>query len=223
VRAVNLLPRDAAGHGGLINQGNLPVLVGTGLGVLVTAVLAVTFLHAAGQVRSAQARLTDVDRRLAETPKPPPPVATPNAQLAGEQSARLGAVSNALGARLAWDRILREFSLVLPDDVWLASLTLSTPDPANPGAAGFAITGYTYSHDAVARLLSRLSLVPDLITPTLAGTTAQTTPGSTGGGTVQFNISAGIQPAPGATAVVAPPPPPAPTDTSTDSSTDSSS
>jgi len=223
VRAVNLLPRDAAGHGGLINQSNLPVLVGTGLAVLVTAFLAVNFLQASGKVRSAQSRLTDVERTLAETPKPPPPATPANAQLAGEQNARLAAVSNALGARLAWDRILREFSLVLPDDVWLGSLTLSTPDPANPGAAGFAITGYTYSHDAVARLLSRLSLVPELINPTLAGTTAQNGPtGSPGAGTVQFNISAGIQPAPGATAVTAPPPPPPPVDT-TDTSTDSSS
>jgi Tfp pilus assembly protein PilN len=221
VRAVNLLPRDTASQRKLVSPENLPVLVGTGLGVLVTAALAVTFLHAAGQVRDARSRLADVERTLAATPKPPPPVATPNAQLAGEQSARLAAVSNALGARVAWDRALREISLVLPDDVWLASLTLSTPDPANPSAAGFAITGYTYSNDAVARLLSRLALVPELIDPTLASTSSQTTPGASGAGTVQFNISAGVQPAPGAAALLAPPPPPPPA--STDTSTDSTS
>jgi hypothetical protein len=38
----------------------------------------------------------------------------------------------------------------------------STGTPALGGTLGFNIEGYTYSHDAVARLLSRLSVVPDL-------------------------------------------------------------
>jgi Tfp pilus assembly protein PilN len=60
---------------------------------------------------------------------------------------------------------------VLPDDVWLT--TLSAKSPISPltnaaiSAAGaapsqFIIEGRTYSHDGVARLLSRLQVVPDL-------------------------------------------------------------
>jgi Tfp pilus assembly protein PilN len=76
--------------------------------------------------------------------------------------------------------LLREFALVLPDDVWLTSMSATAPSaatatasatsstssssstPSLGGQLGFSIDGYTYSHDAVARLLTRLAVVPDL-------------------------------------------------------------
>jgi len=72
VRAVNLLPRDAAKATRITPQ-QIPALVGTGLGVIVTGALALSFLNAAGHVRDAQTRLDNVDAQLAATPKPPPP------------------------------------------------------------------------------------------------------------------------------------------------------
>jgi Tfp pilus assembly protein PilN len=101
------------------------------------------------------------------------------AALLSERERRALALASALGKRTAWDRVLRRITLVLPDDVWLTSLdgttplTLSTaaPPPApattTPNAIPVAATaltlqGYTYSQDGVARLLSRLSVVPDL-------------------------------------------------------------
>jgi Tfp pilus assembly protein PilN len=220
MRAVNLLPRDAA-RAKRITPQQVPALLGTGLGVVVTGVLALSFMHAAGQVRDAQAELTNVNAELAATPKPPQPETPQNAQLAGEQSARVTAVSTALGARLAWDRILREFSLVLPDDVWLTTLNMTTPDP-NAAASGvpannFSISGYTYSHDSVARLLARLALIPELSGITLANSTFEGEPGSAGeAGTVQFSVQGGITPPPGLTATAPPAPTPAPAPTTTD-------
>jgi hypothetical protein len=41
-----------------------------------------------------------------------------------------------------------------------SSSTSSTPTLG--GQLGFSIEGYTYSHDGVARLLTRLAVVPDL-------------------------------------------------------------
>jgi Tfp pilus assembly protein PilN len=91
--------------------------------------------------------------------------------LRSEHAARLTALSTALTHRVSWDRVLREISLVLPEDVWLKDLSATSPStpggtaPANVVGAppqGFAINGYTYSHDAVARLLSRLAVIPDL-------------------------------------------------------------
>jgi hypothetical protein len=80
------------------------------------------------------------------------------------------------------------------------------------------ISGSAYSYDSVARLLSRLALVPDLTGVTLTGSNQGTggTGGSTGssgsaGGAVQFNISAAIK---GAAAPAAPAAAPAVTDTS---------
>lgn len=219
MRAVNLLPRDAAKATRITPQ-QVPALVGTGLGVVVTGALALSFMHAAGQVRDAQTQLNDINAQIAATPKPPPPETPQNVQLAGEQSARVTAVSTALGARLAWDRILREFSLVLPDDVWLTTLDMSTPDVAavanGAPASNFSISGYTYSHDSVARMLARLALIPELSGITLANSAYQGEPGSAGAaGTVQFSIQAGIKP-PAGLAATAPPPAPTPAPTTTE-------
>ena len=110
------------------------------------------------------------------------------------------AVSGAMSTRIAWDRILREFSLVVPDDVTITTMNLTAPSnlPAQPGAAtaatptGLVLIGTAYSHDSVARLLSRLMLIPDLSDVTLTNSTAQLT----GGTGVQFNIVANIKGAP---------------------------
>jgi len=96
--------------------------------------------------------------------------------LAADKQARVSALSGALSRRVAWDRVFRELSLVLPNDVWLATISGKAPVPSSsavapaPAAAGatiaatgFTIDGYTYSHPAVARLLSRLAVVPDLV------------------------------------------------------------
>jgi Tfp pilus assembly protein PilN len=215
MRAVNLLPRDTAKQRRITAQ-NLPVVVGAGLGVVVTGALALSFLGAAGKVSSAQQQLNDVTQQLAATPKPAAPAPLPNSQLAGEQSARVTAVSNAIGARVAWDRILREFSLVLPDDVWISSLSLS--------GGGLTLSGTTYSHESVARMLSRLALIPELSNIVLSGSTASGgdtgagTPGTSGPVTVTFGITATVALPAGAAAAAPPPvvaPPPATTDTTT--------
>jgi Tfp pilus assembly protein PilN len=130
----------------------------------------------------------------------------------------LQAVSGALSTRIAWDRILREFSLVVPDDVSVTTLNLTAPPTVAlaPGEApatvptGLVLIGTTYSHDSVARLLERLMLIPDLTDVTLTSSTASTSGGLT---IVQFNISANVKGAPVAPAVV----PTTPTDTTTTS------
>jgi Tfp pilus assembly protein PilN len=223
MRAVNLLPRDTAKQRKLTQQ-NLPVVVGVGLAVVVVGALAMSYLSAAGKVKTQQTALADVNAQLAATPKPVAPAVVPNSQLVGEQSARVTAVSTALGGRVAWDRVLREFSLVLPDDVWISSLGLT---PEN----GLSIAGTTYSHESVARLLSRLALIPELSSIVLASSNASagpavgTTPASgsaspaapTGPVLVTFSITAKVTLPAGAASVVAPAPvaPPASTDTTT--------
>lgn len=217
MRAVNLLPRESRSDRSVTAQ-NLPAVVGGGMGFLIVAVLAAGYLSGSSKVASAQRDLDAANAQLAQTPVPAatPPAApvnpTPPA-VAAEQAPRLQAVSAALSQRIAWDRILREFSLVLPSDVWISSLSMSTPTAA--GANGFTIAGSTYSYDSVARMLTRMSLIPDL-----NGVTLQSTSGD--GSVVQFGLSASIK---GAAPPPAPAPAPAPvtTDTtSTDGSVDSS-
>src|SRR5207237_2883524 len=50
--------------------------------------------------------------------------------LVADKAARVTALNAALSKRIAWDRVLREFALVLPDDVWLLSLSATAPSSA---------------------------------------------------------------------------------------------
>jgi Tfp pilus assembly protein PilN len=175
MRAVNLLPKDAVRVVTRVQK--VAVGVGTGGAVILTALMAMMFLSASSKVHDAQLTLDDLKAQLAIIP---PASAGPSAgatALAAQQGPRVAAVTAALQRRVAWDRVMRELSLVLPEDVWLSKLTAKSP--ISPGAATLpgapvaapvssgpptqmTIDGYTYSHDAVARLLSRLAVIPDL-------------------------------------------------------------
>jgi Tfp pilus assembly protein PilN len=178
MRAVNLLPRD---HGQrTIKKESLPLLVGGCSGLLVLAVLGAMFMMGSGKIASQQRKLDDLNRQFQALPPPPPGPSAAQQQLAGEQSARVSALTTALSSRVSWDRVFREFSLVLPEDVWLTSLTAKSPiSPAtNASSTGgstqpsmFTIQGRTYSHDGVARLLSRLQVIPDLTNVQLISST----------------------------------------------------
>ena len=159
MRAVNLLPRD---DGRAKSRQTSPVVVGGVIAVVAaTAILAAVFLTVSAGVADKQARFDAAQAELDATPVPPPADATATT-LEQEKSKRVVALSTALGKRVAWDRVLRELSLVLPEDVWLATLSAKAPVAAAPTTPGFTITGRTYSHDGVARLLARLAVVPHL-------------------------------------------------------------
>jgi Tfp pilus assembly protein PilN len=197
VRAVNLLPRDQGQR--TIKKESLPVLVGACSGVLVAAVLGAMFMMGSGKVAAEQRKLDDLNRIYQALPPPPAGPSAAQQQLAGEQSARVSALSTALTSRVAWDRVFREFSLVLPNDVWLTTLTAKSPispltnasSTAGAGAPSeFTIQGRTYSHDGVARLLSRLQVVPDLTNVQLQSSTLAQVGGQD---VVEFSIAADIK------------------------------
>jgi Tfp pilus assembly protein PilN len=172
MRAVNLLPRDDGRASGDATR-NLPVVVALSGAVFVMSLLAAGYMFESGNAKRAQADLRGVQAQLAALPAPPPPRSASEEQLSTQHTARMTALQTALSRRVAWDRIFREISLVLPDDVWLTEMKDKSPAPggsvdpaptATPAAAadGMVITGRTYSHDSVARFLSRLQLIPEL-------------------------------------------------------------
>lgn len=184
MRAVNLLP------GGEANQGRklppLPVLVGCVGTVLVSALLAVTYLSAAAGVAKKQQALDQVRAQYAAIPAPAPALPVV-ASLPQQRQTRITALATVLGQRVAWDRLLREVSQVVPSDVWLVTLNALAPSLAPVGAAGaaptgFIVTGCTYSQDSVARFLARLSVVPDLSAMTLGRSESSSGGGGGGGG-----------------------------------------
>lgn len=197
MRSVNLLPRDASDGRKLPSK---PALVACGGTVLATLFIAVSFLGASGTVGKRKQELADAQARLAAIPAPAPPPAIV-AQLPQQKTDRVAALASVLGGRIAFDRILREVSQVVPSDVWLESLSASVPTATVPGAApsatptGFTISGYTYSQDAVARFLARLEVVPDLSQVTLGSSSGTKLAGRN---VVQFSISANVK-LPGAT------------------------
>jgi Tfp pilus assembly protein PilN len=190
VRAVNLLPRDDPRSSS--RQTNPVVLVGVIGAVASTAILAALFLTVSAGVADKQSRLDVAQTELDATPVPPP-ADTSGATLEQEKSARVVALSTALVTRIAWDRVLRELSLVLPEDVWLSTLSAKAPGPAAVAAppAGFTITGKTYSHDGVARLLARLSVVPQLSNVQMQHSTLA--PSESGRPVVEFSIQAAVK------------------------------
>jgi Tfp pilus assembly protein PilN len=201
MRAVNLLPRD---HGQrTIKKESLPVLVGACSALLVLAALGAMYMMGSGKIASQQRTLDDLNRRFQALPPPPAGPTTAEQALAGEQSARVTALTAALASRVSWDRVFREFSLVLPEDVWLTELSAKSPiSPATNVSSStgvgtpseFSITGRTYSHDGVARLLSRLQVVPDLTNVQLVSSTLAKVGNQD---VVEFTIAADIKSAPG--------------------------
>lgn len=194
MRAVNLLPRDEPRQ----SFGHLRVVAVAGAGgfVAISLLLSALMVMAGSSVRDKQKALDVVSAQLAAVPPPPAAVDTSGQdKIEQEHSARVAALSSALNGRVAWDRVLRQVSLVLPEDVWLT--TLSAQSPAAAGAAGaaagarsFTISGATYSQAAVARFLSRLAVIPDLKNVELQSS-ARAEVG--GGNVVQFSISADVK------------------------------
>src|SRR6266478_4119102 len=149
MRAVNLLPRETARSG---LKPTAPVLTGVIGSVLVTTALCVGFLLESAKVAEKR---NELDAARAELALVPPPAATGPSDangLAGQEAARATALQAALSGRIAWDRLLREVSMVLPKDVWLSSMTLSAPVVGDLTGTPFILIGNAYSHDGVARL-----------------------------------------------------------------------
>jgi Tfp pilus assembly protein PilN len=194
MRAVNLLPRDEKRQRPQPGAVLLTAVLGS---VLVVALLAGFFLMTSSKVSDRQAEVDALRAELAAIP-PAPEAPTDNGGLETQKSERVTLLGKALGSRVAWDRVMREISLVLPEDIWLESLTANAADPnftptpgkteAPPGA--FTITGYSYSHDGVARLLSRLTVLPDLERPTLGSSVIDTTKARD---VVKFTITASLK------------------------------
>ena len=175
MRAVNLLPRQHVEQKrDRPNSVALGALIG---GAAVLLALVAGFLLANRSVDRQRQALADARAMLAATPAHKMSAQTQafRTTLLSQREQRSLALAAAIGKRVAWDRILRRVALVMPDDVWLQSLTGSVPLdttltptttttpsalPALPTA--LSIQGYTYSQDGVARLLERLAVVPDL-------------------------------------------------------------
>jgi Tfp pilus assembly protein PilN len=169
MRAFDLLPKEQRREESERRPGLIQIGVGL-VAVVVLAVLGALFLMTSSSVNdkrrerdSLQAQLKTLEAQAEE----PSPTSAP--ELADERVARTNALATALAGRVAWDRLLRDVSLVLPSEIFLTALTASSPTPASAPTTAtassptqFAISGTTARQENVALLLSRLSILPEL-------------------------------------------------------------
>lgn len=177
MRAVNLLPRQSVER--KRERPNGVVLFAAIGGAAVVLALVGGFLVAKRSVDRQQQALSTARAVLATIPAHHVSAQT-NAfrqSVLTQREQRSLALAAALGKRVAWDRVLRRMALVLPDDVWLSNLTgtvplessdtavalaPTTPSALPPTPTELTLQGFTYTQAGVARLLERLSVVPDL-------------------------------------------------------------
>lgn len=208
MRAVNLLPPERLGRA---RQESLvaavttrPLVVGAAA-IVVAAAGAVALLDhsASSRVSARRLQLQQVEATLARAQKANRPASRATRT---DVAARLGAVESAAAPRTTWDRLLGSVSRVIPEDIWLESLSMTSPTSGAAPAAvatgptastaptGFVISGYTYSHPSVARLMRRLALVPWLTEISLVSSERSELAGRT---VFKFSIGASVQ-SPGA-------------------------
>jgi len=175
MRAVNLLPRQQVQQ--KTERSNPTVLVAAIGGAAVLLALVAGALLANRSLDRQRQALSSARAELAATPAHHVSASTQafRQSVLSQREQRSLALASAIGKRVAWDRILRRFALVLPSDVWLTSLTgtvpldspaattvVTTPSALPTTPTALTINGYTYSQASVARLLERLAVLPDL-------------------------------------------------------------
>ena len=214
MRAVNLLPREEPRRPGPPVTLQEQLLLAAPL--LAAALVFAGFLLSSAKVHSDAAKVRTLQEELSSIPAPKRPVVDQN--LVVQHSERVSALAQALSGRVAWDRILREISSVLPEDVWLTSLVVQSPGasgaaistptsvpsstpsttpttpaasaPSSGGLSPLTISGYTYSQEGVARFLARLAVIPELTNVTLQKSALNAVSGRS---VVQFTVQADIR------------------------------
>jgi Tfp pilus assembly protein PilN len=188
MRAVNLLPyvdqpsswRGASTRFAGVNQ----LWVAGAFAGITATVLAALFLLSSSTLAEKREELQTLEAERAAIA----PMADQVTAKIAERKSREAALASALQQRIAWDRLLRRVSQVLPGEVVTTALRASVPTAATaaasatttaPAAApapgtpptGFTLTGYGSSQDIAAQSLRRLALLPELTNVQLVSST----------------------------------------------------
>jgi Tfp pilus assembly protein PilN len=185
MRAVNLLPRDDAR-----TRRGLPspwVMVAATAPVVAGCLVYVGYSVEHAKVVDKTAKLAAIQARLDRLTTAQSGLAAESG-LVGLRGARMVALQDALSKSMVWDVTLQDLARVLPKGVSLTSLSAQSPTPAASAATTtgapapvpttapqtFNLVGLAATHDQVAELLERLSLLPMLTNVTLGSTSTVT-------------------------------------------------
>jgi Tfp pilus assembly protein PilN len=209
LRAVNLIPADQRRGGrrvGVGSPGPGGLAVYGLLGVLAVAVVAVAALVlTSNRVNDRKSTVAALERDQA-TAKTAADALRPYGNFAQLQRQRVETINSLAQSAFNWERVLRQLARTIPSDVWLTNMKATVrPDVSveGGGAAGASdlrsktqapaveLSGCTYSHKAVARMMTRMRNLDNVTEVTLGGSerpsgkTQQQTAGSgseSGGG-----------------------------------------
>ena len=176
MKALNLLPQDIKLPKTTLRPKVAQIAV-AGVAVLVAGGMAFFWWSENQRLDDRSAMLEDKKAEVAALQADvEAPAAQDGTALAGEALSRATALSGAIDTRVGWDRMLRELSLTLPDNVWFASMTTTTaagvpavatdesgaPVPVIPtGPSSLTINGFAMTEDDVAQLIARLGVIPE--------------------------------------------------------------
>jgi Tfp pilus assembly protein PilN len=132
MRPINLIPvENRRGEHGPMRTGPLPYLLAAGLVLLLIGVTALVLTG--NQVADSKAEVTNLEREDALARARVERLA-PYTQFRALHQQRLETVSSLADSRFDWERVMRELSLILPDDAWLVSLEATASPEASTGA-----------------------------------------------------------------------------------------
>jgi Tfp pilus assembly protein PilN len=134
MRPVNLIPaeerRDAHGP---MRTGPVPYLL---VGALVAALIGVTALVlTSNQISDREAEVARLEREDAAASARAERLAA-YTQFRTLHEQRVATVTSLADSRFDWERVMRELSLILPENVWLVSLDATASPDASTGGSG---------------------------------------------------------------------------------------
>ena len=208
MRAINLLPKDA--ERARRTTPDPALLTGIiGFAVVIVA-LGWMFMSASRTVQDKQGQRDDLAGKLAEINRlnPPPTILPIQQAMSPLQAPRVSAATSALGYRIPWDDVLGQIAQALPSGVKLTTLTATSPISPNTTflqsigsdtTTNLTLGGWTYANESVALLMTRLELLPSLVSSSVVLNTTDkvAAAGVTGRPYYTFSISAQIR-SPGA-------------------------
>jgi Tfp pilus assembly protein PilN len=211
MKSLNLLPQDIKLPKTTLRPKVAQFAV-AGVAVLVAAGMAFFWWSENQQLEERRSALEDKQAEVAALQaEVEAPVADDGTALAGEALSRATALSGAIDARGGWDRLLRELSLTLPDNVWFQSMassgatppsqlvtedSVTAPAPLPVGPSTLTITGFAMTQDDVAQLLARLGVVPEFSAVQLESAISEPIAEQD---VVKFTVIATMKPSPGGT------------------------
>jgi Tfp pilus assembly protein PilN len=166
MRPVNLIPAEERRDGSAqLRGGPLAYIVVGALALLLIGV--VLLVDSGNKVSAEKDEIVRLQAEISTTEAKAQRLAA-YTDLAELHDRRLATVTALATSRFDWERVIRELSLILPDDVWLTNLTgTARPDVSVEGAASIALRdsapgpalellGCARSQNAVAGFISEL-------------------------------------------------------------------